>query len=381
MTLTFYPANDTNPVPPSTPDRVLPVIREAMLSSDTPVADGSVTVPKNTTSLTADLIIQGHGGCDEFWWADAPPPFPGQCGGPAYREAEVSVDGTLAGIVEPYPYLFTGANGPSWWEPISSPQALDLRPWRLDLTPFLGTLTDGKAHQALQITMLLDWSAESGNDFRVNLAMLVNTSGQSGATIGGLLSAGAPEHARILQKVSATHYSMSAAHSFTAVGWYQTPGGPKVTTTVRQDIQAVSNQARLRRGVHNLRHLRAGRRGRQTAGSGQAKGSVAVTTDERTAKLNSLNTGWALRDGESRVATLNGAVGFRSLMDDAMTSFLVSGAHVSNEHWRYADTAGVCGTTVLAGSNGTLESDVETPRCVWTPAGAVASQEAGHHLG
>jgi hypothetical protein len=371
LRLTFYPADSSNPVPASTPDVVLPVIREAMLSSDTPEADGTVTVPQSSTSLTADLIIQGHGGCDEFWWADAPPPFPGQCGGPPYREAEVFVDGRLAGIVEPYPYLFTGANGPSWWEPVSAPQTLNLRPWRLNLTPFLGTMTDGQPHQ-LSIKML-DWSAQSGNDFRVNLALLVDTSGQSGATVGGLTSTRANPHARILQTVTATHYSMDASHSFTAVGWYQTPGGPKVTTTVQQDIHAVSNQSTAT-GVHNHYSYQQVTR-QQTAGSSGAKGSLAVTTDNELAKLFSLDTGWALKDAASSVQTVNGTVEQRSLMVDGMTSFLVSGAHVSNERWRYADTQGVCGTTTLAGDNGTIVSDVKTPRCIWAPADTLARHE------
>ena len=224
LRLSFYPADSDNPVPPSTPDRVLPVIREAMLSSDTPVAEGDVTVPVDATTLTADLLVQGHGGCDEFWWADAPPPFPGQCGGAPYREAEVFVDGTLAGVVSPYPYLFTGANGPSWWEPISAPQAMNLRPWRLNLTPFVGLLTDGEAH-TLSVSML-DWSAQSGNDFRVNLALLADTSGE-GPTTGGLMSSKARKHAQILQTVSATHYQMSAHHRLVTAGWYQVPGGPE----------------------------------------------------------------------------------------------------------------------------------------------------------
>jgi hypothetical protein len=367
LQLTFYPADQANPVPPGTPDRVLPVIREAMLSSDTPVAAGTVTVPDNSTSLTADLIIQGHGGCDEFWWADAPPPFPGQCGGPPYREAEVFVDGRLAGIVEPYPYLFTGANGPSWWEPISAPQTLNLRPWRLDLTPFLGLLTDGQPHQ-LSISML-DWSAQSGNDFRVNLALLADTSDQNGATVGGLTSTRAAKHARILQKVSATHYTMAATHSFTAVGWYQVPGGPKVTTTVRQNITAFSNQD-VARGVHNRYTWQQVSR-RKTAPSDGAPGSLDVRTHTQYAKLFNINDGWSLQDQATNEETVNGTVAFQSLMNDAMTSLLVSGAHVSHERWRYADTAGVCGTTTLAGDNGVITLDVDTPRCVWSP-GAVA---------
>ncbi len=363
LRLRFYPADNTNPVPSTVPDAVLPVIREDMLTSDHTESDGTVTLPQNATSVTADFLIQGHGGCDEFWWADAPPPFPGQCGGPPYREAELSIDGKLAGIVEPYPYLFTGANGPSWWEPISAPQTLDLHPWRLNLTPFVGLLTDGQPH-TLSLSML-DWNAQSGNDFRVNLALLVDTSGQSGATVGGLTSNSAPKHATILQTVTSTQYNMKASHWFTATGWYQVPGGPKVTTTVKQKISAVSNQSTTS-GVHNhygysqVTH-------QQTAGQDGGNGTLDVTTENYLAKLSSLNTGWSLRDEQSVLETLNGAREFQSLRDDRMTSFLVSGAHQSQDHWRYADTRGVCGTTTLAGTNGVIVTDEQSPRCVWTP--------------
>lgn len=362
LKLTYYPTDSSNPEPAGVPDRVLSVIREGNLSSDTTELDGSVTIPQNATSVETDLIIQGHGGCDEFWWADAPPPFPGQCGTPPYREAEVFIDGTLAGIVEPYPYLFTGADGPSWWEPVSAPQTMNLRPWRLDLTPFLGMLTDGQSHQ-ISVKML-NWTAGDGDFFRVNLALLVDVSDQTGATTGALTSASAPKRARILQTVSSTRYQMDARHAFKAVGWYQVPGGPRVTSTVTEQIHAVSDQS-TKTGIHNwyafdqVSQLK-------TAKGGDARPTVDVSTDSHLAKIYNVSKGWNLDDSESRQSTHNGHVAFSSLMNDAMTSLSSSG-YVSNESWRYADTAGMCGTTHVGGLNGTITVDHETGRCDWTP--------------
>jgi len=363
LRLSFYPVDSDNPVPAHTPDRVLPVIREAALSSDTPVAEGEIAVPRDTTSLTADLLVQGHGGCDEFWWADAPPPFPGQCGTPPYREAQVFVDGTLAGIVSPYPYLFTGANGPNWWEPISAPQAMNLRPWRLDLTPFVGMLSDGAKH-TLSVSML-DWSAQSGNDFRVNLALLADTSGQ-GATTGALTSSRAVRHAQIVQEVSATSYHMSAHHQLVTTGWYQVPGGPKVTTRVRQTIDAASRQGSTS-GIFDsydfsqLVHQR-------TAGDG-AKSTLAVSRDGHHARLVNDAAGWVVADDTTSVATRNGRVVAATQRADSMTSKRESGAYVSREVWSWADLSGACGTTRVAGDNGVITKDVETARCVWAPTG------------
>ena len=311
--------------------------------------------------MTADLLVQGHGGCDEFWWADAPPPFAGQCGGAPYREAEVFVDGTLAGIVSPYPYLFTGADGPSWWEPVSAPQAMNLRPWRLDLTPFVGLLADGAQH-TISVSML-DWSAQSGNDFRVNLALLVNTSG-AGQTTGALMTSRATAHARILQHVSATHYQMVGHHVLTTAGWYQVPGGPRVTTRVRQTIESTSHQSSAKGifgsyGYGQLVHQRGASGGVRT---------ILVTSDHNAAKIVNTSAGWVVGDDTDHVMTRNGVVVARSQRRDAMTSKRLSGAYVSHERWRYADLAGVCGTTVVAGNNGIITEDVKSDRCVWTPS-------------
>lgn len=363
LRLTFYPVDASNPEPASVPDVVQPVIREAQLSSDTTQADGSFTLAPDTTSLTGDLIVQGHGGCDEFWWADAPPPFPGQCGGPPYREAEVFVDGTLAGIVEPYPYLFTGANGPSWWEPVSAPQTMNLRPWRLNLTPFVGLLTDGQSH-TLSVKML-DWNAGSGDFFRVNLALFSDTSGTGEQTTGGLTSVVARKHATIQQHATATNYQLKASHALTAVGWYQVGSGPVVTTTVEQRIGASSFQ-NVSTGVRNIDGYSQSVR-TQTAPVGGGKGSVVKDVTVRNNKLFSLAHGWSLEDTETEQQTHNGSTVFQSLRNDRMTSTQASGHFDSFDHWRYADTTGSCGTTTVTGDNGAIASIERTPRCVWTP--------------
>ena len=95
-----------------------------------PVSD----LPKNLVSLHADLRAQGHGPNEEFWWS----------GGK--RQIEIFIDGVLAGFAPIYPVLFTGANGPANWMPIPSPRAWHLDPYRVDLTPVIGTLVDGRPH-------------------------------------------------------------------------------------------------------------------------------------------------------------------------------------------------------------------------------------------
>lgn len=91
-------------------------------------------LPRNLVSLVADLRAQGHGPNEEFWWGDGK------------RQVELLIDGQVAGFAPLYPVLFTGANGPGNWMPIPSPRAYHLDPYRVDLTPFVGRLVDGKPH-------------------------------------------------------------------------------------------------------------------------------------------------------------------------------------------------------------------------------------------
>jgi len=91
-------------------------------------------LPRNLVSLHADLRAQGHGANEEFWHASGK------------RQVELAIDGQVAGFAPIYPVLFTGANGPGNWMPIPSPRAWHLDPYRIDLTPFVGRLVDGKPH-------------------------------------------------------------------------------------------------------------------------------------------------------------------------------------------------------------------------------------------
>jgi hypothetical protein len=102
-------------------------------------ATQAVHFPVDLTRLQADVFTSGHGGCEEFWWA-------GTCSDQLYRELQVRVDGRLAGFAPIYPVIFTGGGSPYAWRPMPAIRALDLRAYRVDLSPFVGTLTDGRAH-------------------------------------------------------------------------------------------------------------------------------------------------------------------------------------------------------------------------------------------
>lgn len=169
------------------PDAVVGLFPTALggmqtLSRTGQLASASVTFPDNLVRLDAQLFADGHGPCEEFWWSE-----PEQCGvGGPFRDVAVWIDGTLAGVAPVYPVLFTGASGPGLWEPIPSPRAWDLRPYRVDLTPFVGELTNGQPHTVS--LGVLGAAYTPGDYWRVG-ANLLEWTGQPGAAVSGALQA------------------------------------------------------------------------------------------------------------------------------------------------------------------------------------------------
>lgn len=62
------------------------------------------------------------------------------------RELQVLVDDKLAGIAQPYPVVFTGGISPYFWRPQVSYGAYNQPTYYVDISPFLGSLTDGAKH-------------------------------------------------------------------------------------------------------------------------------------------------------------------------------------------------------------------------------------------
>jgi hypothetical protein len=146
LSLTFYGVGAGAPAA-SPADRVIGLNTEVnrglpTRSGDRPVTS-AVTIPHNTTALTAEVFASGHGAEEEDWWNA---PFACLSGGIPYREVGISIDGRLAGTAPVFPTIYTGGYGPDFWRPIPSPRAFDMRPYTFDLSPWIGQLTDGEAH-------------------------------------------------------------------------------------------------------------------------------------------------------------------------------------------------------------------------------------------
>ncbi|KAI6670177.1 hypothetical protein NL676_005062 [Syzygium grande] len=111
-----------------------------------------IRIPANTVRAVLELCVSFHGD-DEFWYSNPPDSYIRENnlttgrGNGAYREVLVMVDGNLVGSEVPFPVVFTGGINPLFWEPIVAIGAFVLPSYDIELTPFLGTLLDCKAHE------------------------------------------------------------------------------------------------------------------------------------------------------------------------------------------------------------------------------------------
>jgi Peptide N-acetyl-beta-D-glucosaminyl asparaginase amidase A len=154
------------------PDVLLPVSASADggtanlgQTSDQLVANFA-TLPPNIERAYLDVYAQSQSN-DEFWYFDLPNDIAAlfqDNGNTAFKETQVSIDGQPAGIAPIYPWIYTGGADPILWRPTPGVQALSFEPYRVDLTPFVSVLSDGKAHSiALAVYNSAGYFAVAGN--------------------------------------------------------------------------------------------------------------------------------------------------------------------------------------------------------------------------
>jgi len=233
--LTFYQSTPQVPSPPE-PSAVVPVTGTPLydLSSAGQQAGTDVTFPTSLVGLTAELFADGHGPCEEFWWGD-----PNNCAGTPYREVAVYIDGQLAGAAPIYPTTFTGADGPQFWEPFPSPRAWDLRPYDVNLTPFVGELADGQPHS---ITLGVLGATYTSGDYWQLGANLLEWTDPGQVTSGAVTSVVAPALPTNAITSGEATYSDAATHVLTFSGYVIGNGGEPVVTTVTDTMSEQANQ-------------------------------------------------------------------------------------------------------------------------------------------
>jgi len=149
--LLFYPVV-AGTAAPRVPDMVIPVAAAGggtvALNKSSSVLNITPALPTNIVAAKMDLYLQGQSG-DEFWYTCVPDALAGElesCGGGSVREGEIAVDGVPAGVAPVSPWIFTGGIDPFLWSPIPGVQTLDFKPFRVELSPFAGVLSNGAAH-------------------------------------------------------------------------------------------------------------------------------------------------------------------------------------------------------------------------------------------
>jgi hypothetical protein len=165
------------------------------------------------------------------------------CAGGPFREVEVFVDGTRAGVAPVFPWIYSGGISPYMWFPTPGVQTLDFRPSRIDLTPFAGTFDSGTPHTIwLQVSgaqdnfsvtgTLMAWSdpgakVVTGGITTNTLAAPVVDVDDSGLTIKGNHA-----HGRL---------AVASRRDYTIAGTLYTSHGP-VTTTIASQMTFVNTQ-------------------------------------------------------------------------------------------------------------------------------------------
>jgi hypothetical protein len=247
--LEFYPASwqDRAPV---TPDIVVPVNGSGgdagTLNTTTDQITQALNLPTNVERVYLDFIAQSQSN-DEFWYFCVPNDQASNlesCGNTAFRETEVVIDGQPAGVAPVYPWIFTGGIDPYLWEPIPGVQTLDFKPYRVDLTPFAGVLSDGKTHTVgisvynadsyfLATANLLVYEDHSKQ--KVTGAILSNTliASPSPVVTENIVTAAGPEYTGSV--------SVASNRKFTISGYVDTSHG-RVETTVEQSVDFLSTQ-------------------------------------------------------------------------------------------------------------------------------------------
>ncbi|KAI9671879.1 MAG: hypothetical protein M1831_003407 [Alyxoria varia] len=116
------------------------------------VASNSLTLPRNIRRAVFSIAANGQID-EEFWFGnvlssdvEAFPQARTLNGFSPFREVQLLIDDSLAGVVWPFPIIFTGGVVPGLWLPIVGIDAFDLKEDEIDITPFLPVLCDGREH-------------------------------------------------------------------------------------------------------------------------------------------------------------------------------------------------------------------------------------------
>jgi hypothetical protein len=241
--LEFYPIDNSVAPPPRPFDQVLPMSATpgtVALTDSTSTLAQTFTLPTNVEGAYLDVYAQSQN-ADEFWYTCVPNDVSGElesCGNTAFREGEITIDGTPAGVAPIYPWIYTGGIDPYLWFPLPGVQTLNFTPYRVNLTPFAGVLSNGQPHTvSLSVFNANNYFSATGT---LLLYLDPNATDLAGAVTKNTLSA-AP-NPQVIENIKTGSngditgtVSVTSNRQFTISGYVTKPFG-KVVSTVQQNI-------------------------------------------------------------------------------------------------------------------------------------------------
>ena len=247
--LEFYPVPAGQAAPVSA-NVVLPLSAgpsggTVALSSTTSTLSGTFTMPTNVQTAYLDVYAQSQS-ADEFWYTCVPNDVSSElqsCGNTGFRETEITIDGQPAGVAPIFPWIYTGGIDPFLWFPIPGVQTLNFTPYRVNLTPFAGLLSNGQPH-TVSLSVY-----NANNYFSATASLLLYTDPGSaqvtGAVTQNTLTGPSPivtENLNVQSSSITGTVDVSSKRGFAISGYVNTSHG-KVTTKVAQTANFYNNQS------------------------------------------------------------------------------------------------------------------------------------------
>ncbi|XP_057748692.1 peptide-N4-(N-acetyl-beta-glucosaminyl)asparagine amidase A [Arachis stenosperma] len=224
-------------------DLILPVSRKLPLNgglwfqiqNSTDVGLKNFKIPQNAYRAVLEVYVSFHEN-DEFWYTNPPNDYSDANNlslvNGAFREVLVTLDDNLVGSVWPFTVIFTGGVNPLMWRPITGIGSFDLPTYDIEITPFLGTILDGKVHSfGFSVTNAVNvWYIDA------NLHLWLDS--KSSRTEGKVLNYMAqPLVEHLVSDFSGPNgtFLTKTSRSISATGWVRSSYG-NITTTLVQDF-------------------------------------------------------------------------------------------------------------------------------------------------
>jgi hypothetical protein len=203
-----------------------------------PSLSQTLTLPTNIQKAYLDVFAQSQND-DEFWYTCVPNNVASEldsCPNTSFRESEITIDGTPAGVAPVYPWIFTGGIDPYLWFPIPGVQTLNFIPYRVDLSPFASLLDDGNQHT-------IAMSVFNADDYFSATASLLLYLDHGSTQVTGAVTQNTltPPSPVITENISSSKNGIGGSvntvntHDFAISGYVNTSAGT-VTTTLAQSI-------------------------------------------------------------------------------------------------------------------------------------------------